>query len=68
MYEVSWGEAFAEGTEEVKARNAGEAVWLIHARTRQPEGTQYSVVPQDKSESPCNFTVGRSRPGAGNGG
>ena len=59
-YVVSWGAPLEEDSEEVEARNAGEAVWLVHARNRHPEGTQYSVAPQDKSESPRNFTVGRS--------
>jgi hypothetical protein len=60
IYEVTWGEALAESSEEVKARNAGEAVWLVHAQNKHPEGTQYIVVPVDKSEPPRNFTVGHA--------
>lgn len=58
IYTVSWGEDFEEGSAQIEARNAGEAVWLVHARNKQPEGTQYTVVPEDRSEPPRNFTVG----------
>jgi hypothetical protein len=64
IYRVSWGDDFLEGSEEVEARNGGEAVWLVHSRNNQPEGTQYAVEPVDKSEPPRNFTVGHTTRGA----
>jgi hypothetical protein len=47
--------------DEVIARNAGEAVWLAHAKRGEPSGAQYTVVALDGSEPPRNFTVGQSR-------
>src|SRR3954469_21558023 len=59
-YVVRWGDAGDENSVKVDARNAGEAVWLVHSRNRQLEGTQYAVEPLDKSDPPRNFTVGHA--------
>jgi hypothetical protein len=60
-YAVRWQEAGEEQRDQVSARNAGEAVWLVHARHGEPAGTSYTVAPTDGSEPDRNFTVGHAR-------
>ena len=61
VYVVTWLAGSEQRSDEVTARNAGEAVWLVHARHNDPAGTAYAVVPLDKTEPPRNFTVGHPR-------
>ena len=61
LYAVTWEDSAEQRSDEIAARNAGEAVWLVHARNKEPEGVQYTVAPLDASEPPRNFTVGHAR-------
>lgn len=61
VYAVTWLDSAEPRSDEVAARNAGEAVWLVHARHNDPSGTTYTVVPVDGTEPPRNFTVGHPR-------
>ena len=60
-YAVRWQKAAGECSDEVAARNAGEAVWLVHARHEGPAGSRYTVTPLDGSEPDRSFTVGHPR-------
>ena len=60
-YRVNSQGSAEEWSEEVMARNAGEAVWLAHASRDEGSGAQYTVTPVDGSEPARNFTVGQSR-------
>ena len=61
IYVVTWGDSAEQRSEEVAARNAGEAVLLVHGRRHDPPGTRYVVAPTDATEPPRNFTVGHAR-------
>jgi hypothetical protein len=61
VYTVAYQNAEEEHRSDVAARNAGEAAWLVHARNKDPAGTQYTVAPVDGSEPARNFTVGNPR-------
>jgi hypothetical protein len=61
VYVVVWQDHEDERSDEVPARNAGEAVWLVHARHHDAAGARYTVRPADNSEPPRNFTVGQAR-------
>lgn len=60
IYVVAWNDAVDQRSEQVAARNAGEAVWLVHARSKDPAGASYTVAPLDETEPARNFTVGRA--------